>query len=167
MPLFDINYNNLVTQLLPVRLRNTKMVHWLQCLASPVVWLYSQFSGNRTANLYLLAHTSQVVFLQAVLNDTFDAISRGIYIVDGAYEDPLFIYLDPENISLWTGTITEEGSTTYNDPGWLYTTAETGLSGYSFIVKVPVTVSFDTSRMRALIDRYRLPGRNVYNIVTF
>src|SRR6185437_15509245 len=92
MPLFDISYKALVNILLPPRLRNSKMVAWLNVLTIPVVYIYNLFTTNRNNDLYNLAHTSQVCFMQGVLNDTFDYALRRIYIIDGPEFDPLFIY---------------------------------------------------------------------------
>ncbi len=165
MPFFDIDYDVLVWQLLPVRLRKPIAYAWLKCLVEPVKWLYGLFTGFRSANLYLLAHNSQVAYLEAALNDTFDSALRRIYITDGAYEDPEFVYLAPENKPVWLGLVAEIGSTGYTNPRALYTNAETSLLGTAFITVVPVGLIFDTQRMRALVDFYRLAGRNQYEIV--
>ena len=167
MGFFDVNYDVLSVQILPVRLRKEKMKAWIQCLISPVKWLFNLFGINRNNNLYILAHNSQVVYLQAALNDVFDPVGRNIIIVDGPYEDPLFTYLVPEMRPIWLGLASEAGSTAYADPEVLYTNAETSLLGISFIVKVPVAVPFDMARMKALINSYRLPGRNLYQVVTY
>lgn len=167
MSFFDIDYDMLSTQLLPVRLRNGKMTAWMKCLAAPVKWLYNLFRSNRAGNLYILKHNSQVVYLQAALNDVFDPLTRLIYIDDGPYRDPLFTYLATEEQPLWLGLSSEAGSTPYPDPQILYTSDETSLLGVGFIVKVPLAVSFDIRRMRALINKYRLPGSNTYTIETY
>ena len=167
MSFFDIDYDTLTTQLLPVRLRNNKMIAWMKCLVAPVRWLYGVFRSNRAGNLYILKHNSQVVYLQAALNDVFDPLSRLIYIDDGPYRDPLFTYLTTEEHPLWLGLSSEAGTTSYPDPQVLYTSGETSLLGMGFIVKVPLAVSFDMHRMRALINKYRLPGSNNYTIETY
>ena len=171
MGIFDIDYNGLVVQLLPVRLRNNRLVAWLKCLISPVRWLFNRFSASRVNNLYVLAHNSQVCYLQAALNDVFDPVSRGILIVDGPFEDPLYLYLNPESKPLWLGLVSEEGTTTYPDPEVLFKNAETYALGICFIVKVPLAVTagsgYDAIRLRALIDFYRMPGRSNYSIVTY
>jgi hypothetical protein len=167
MGFFNINYDNLRLQLLPVRWRNDNMKAWTSSLISPVKWLFNFFTANRSNNLYTLAHNSQVVYLQAALNDVFDPDSRGIFIDDGPYEDPLFTYLIPETRPLWLGLVSEAGSTSYPDPQPLYTSTETSLLGVGFIVRVPVSVPFDTDRMKALVNSYRLAGRNLYEIVTY
>lgn len=167
MGFFDINYDTLRVQLLPVRLRKSVMKAWLRCLVIPVKWLYNLFMTNRENNLYFLAHNSQIVYLEAALNDVFDPISRGIFIEDGPYEDPLFTYLIPEERPLWIGLSSEAGTVAYPVPMALFTDAETSLLGNAFIVNVPSGVTFDADRMKALINRYRLAGRSIYQIVTY
>ncbi len=167
MGLFDVNYDSLSYQLLPVRLRKLKNVAWIRCIIAPIKWLYNLFGTSREDHLYFLAHNSQVVYLTAALNDLFDPVGRGIYIEDGQYEDPLFVYLTPEIRPLWLGLSSEVGSAIYPVPQVLYTDSETSLLGNAFVVKVPVTLVFDMQRMMALINKYRLAGKNVYQIVTY
>lgn len=167
MGFFDINYDSLRTQLLPVRLRNNKMKAWLRCLISPIKWLHVKFLRLRTEDVYTLAHTGQVVYLEAVLNDTFDPVARGIMIVDGSYEDPMFTYTIPEASPCWLGLVSETGISGFDTPASLHTMAETALLGDAFIVRVPSAVVFDESRMRALVNRYRIAGKSVYSIVVY
>ena len=167
MGFFDINYDSLSKQLIPVRLRKPNTRAWLRALLAPVRWLHARFKANRDATLYSMAHNSQVVYLQAALNDTFDPVGRGIIIEDGPYEDPLFVYLTPELVPLWLGLDSETGTMPFATPATLFTEGETLLMGYAFIVKVPVSVSFDTDRMKALIDKYRIAGRNIYQVTTY
>lgn len=167
MSIYDIDFNTLSRLLLPVRLRKEKMEAWLRSLVAPVKTLHSIFTTNRQDNLYQLAHNSQVVYLQAALNDIFDPIGRGILVVDGPFKDPLFLYMVVEEKPLPVGLVSEEGSTVYPDPQYLYTDAETSLLGNCFIVKVPVAVTFDTERMKAMVNKYRLTGKNTYGIITY
>lgn len=152
---------------MPVRLRNGIMTAWVKCLVAPVKYMQGLFKNNRANNLYILAHNGQVCYLEAALNDTFDNIDRGIFITDGTFDDALYIYMADELKPLWLGRISEEGSTSYPDPQVLYLATETYTEGVSFIVHVPVTLAFDTAHMRALVDKYRLPGKGNYTIVTY
>lgn len=168
MALFDIDYNELIRIILPVRLRQAVQYAWLKALVAPVKYLYTLFTINRNNNLYLLSHNSQVCRMEGMLNDTFDPIDRGIYISDGTFYDPVYIYIVPEVKPVYIDLDSEIGMGVIvaPDPVPLYTAMET-VGGYeSFIVNVPVAVTFDTPRMKALIDLYRLPGRG-YKIVTF
>lgn len=167
MGFFDINYDALRTQLLPVRLRKPNTKAWLGSLLAPVKWLHNKFRAHRANNLYDLAHNSQVVYLQAALNDTFDPAGRGIIIADGPYEDPLFVYLPTELSPLWLGLESEAGTMPFTTPTASFTEAETSLMGNAFIVKVPASISFDAGRMKALIDKYRVAGRSIYQIITY
>lgn len=167
MGLFDVNYDNVVWYALPVRLRKVVQYAWLRCLITPVKWLAQMFRANRTGNLYRLAHNSQVVYLEAALNDTFDSISRRIYIADGPFRDPLYTYLVPEEKPLWIGLISETGTTIYPDPEVLYTDMETAVMGIGFIVMIPAAITFNMARLKAMVDLYRLAGRTNYTIETF
>jgi hypothetical protein len=162
---FDIDYDELVRLLLPVRLRQVVMRAWLACLVQPVKELYVRFCSNRNANLYVLHHNSQVVYLQATLNDIFDPTLRRIYITDGSNADPLYVYLPAENLPLWLGLRSEAGTVTYPVPQWLYTPAEIATSVFAFIVWLPAGLTYDPDRMRALIDRYRLVSKPHYGIL--
>lgn len=167
MSLFDVYYDTLCYQLLPVRLRKMRTVAWVRCLIAPIKWMYIQFSERRNSNLYQVAHNGQVVYLTAALNDLFDPVGRGIYIEDGLYEDPLFVYTVPEVKELWLGLSTETSTPTYPVPQVLYTDGETILLGNAFVVKVPASLPYDEQRMRAMINKYRLTSKNVFQIVTY
>lgn len=168
MGFFNIDYDSLVYQLLPVRLRRSVILAWLKCLVSQVKWLYRLFAAYRKNNLYLLAHNGQVCFMEATLNDTFDPVLRGIYITDGSFKDPLFLYLDTEVKPLWLGLASEAGTTSYPDPQVLFTSSETYMLGVCFVVNIPLLVSlstgYDEVRLRALSDLYRLTSRSNYSI---
>ena len=162
MAVFDVNFPNLVNQLLPVRLRRAKMLAWLNILTGPVVYLYNLFTNNRNANLYNLAHNGQVVKLNAALNDAFDNTARRIYISDPVYNDPVYLYQDDEEKPVYIYQDAE------NKPVWLYQDTEVyAVDGVDFVVNVPMAVLFDMGRMKSLINLYRLPSKNKYTIVTF
>jgi len=159
MALFDVDYNALVKLLIPTQLRNAKMVSWLTVLINPVQYVYNAFMEQRYDNLYILNHSSQVVYLQAVLNDMFDNTLKRIRVTDPVYKDPLYIYREAGGKPVYIYRNSE------NLPQYLYTDAET-VAGYDFIVQVPAIVTYDPVYMKALIDRFRLPSKYNYSIVT-
>ncbi|MCW3120701.1 MAG: hypothetical protein JWQ38_193 [Flavipsychrobacter sp.] len=169
MGLFDVDYNRLSWQNMPVRLRKSIHYAWLKCLVLPVVYLHGLFTTNRANNLYRLNHSSQVCYIEALLNDTFDNIDRGIFISEIEYHDPVYIYESLENKPVYIDLISEIGTSIIlpPDPIPLYTDAEVSFTAPFFIVNVPSTIIFDITRMKALIDQYRLAGRTIYQIVTF
>jgi hypothetical protein len=165
---YDIDYNKLVPQLMPVTERTGFNTGWLKALVSPVVYLYNQFIVYRKAVLYNLAHNSQVPYMEAVLNDTFDAVDRGIYISDPMFVDPVYVYRANELKPVWLGLVSEEGTTPYPDPVPLYMVSECyGLGGVQFQVNVPWALVYDTDRMKAVINAFRLASKSNYKIVTY
>ncbi len=173
MSVFDIDFSSagLPKYVSPVRLRQSKMLAWLQALVSPVNYLYGLFVANRTSNLYDLSHNGQVCYLQAALNDVFDNTSRRIVITDGIYVDPDFIYEVIEDKPLYIDMVSEIGTSVIPspDPVPLYTSTETYWLGVQFIVNVPHAVTalpgYDVYRLHAIVDKYRLASKNNYSIV--
>ena len=173
MSVFDVDFSSagLPKYLTPVRLRLSKMLAWLQALVSPVNYLYGLFGANRANDLYDLSHNGQVCYLQAALNDVFDNISRRIFIVDGPYVDPDFIYqvIEAKPLPIDLNSEIGSGVIPVPDPMPLYTSAETYLLGVQFIVVVLNTVAssptYDINRLRAIVDKYRLVSKNNYSVI--
>jgi hypothetical protein len=164
---FELDYDRLVRLLLPVRLRRTVMVAWLQCLVAPLRHIYQLFTAHRSANLYTLGHNSQVVYLTAALNDTFDSALRRIYLTERLPTDPLYLYRRAENNPLWIGRNVEAGSTTYPIPQWLYNRTEVATSSMNFLIMAPAGLVYDLDRLRALTDKYRLPSKGNYGVLAY
>lgn len=160
MSLFDVDFKALVKYVLPVRLRGANMQAWLNALVSPVVYLYGLFYTNRTNNLYRLVHNGQVVYLQAALNDVFDATLRRITITDSIEYYPVFVYraVELKPVPLYIGS--------ENKPVTLYNAAEVNSTVNGFIVQVPTAITFNTAQMKALVNKYRLVSKNQYTIAT-
>lgn len=168
MPFYIVDYNADAWNNLPVRLRQSIMYAWLKVLIKPIIDLAALFGNNRAINLYILAHNSQVCYMEAALNDTFDDSGRGIYISDPVYADAIYLFEDAELKPVYMAMDAELPVVGYEAPVYAFQDGEaySGL-GVQFIVNVPVAVVFDTDRMKALIDYYRLPSKNNYSIVTF
>ena len=163
MGFFDVDFDGLVWQQLPVLLRKGRMYSWLRVLIAPVKYVYGLFAANRTKNLYNLAHNSQVFSLEAALNDVFDSGPRRIYIIDTIYAEALPLYLAAELRPVPLYRAAEAL------PVYLYTSAEivAADSADVFIVMVPNAIFVDLSRLRAVVDQYRLPGKAGYRVAGF
>lgn len=161
MSLFDIDYNVLVKILLPQQLRNAKMKAWLNALVSPVTYIYDLFMAKRYDDLYILSHSSQVTYVQAVLNDAFDNALRRITIIDGPDLEPIYTYIEAEEKPCYLYLASESAPILP-----LYTNNETVTLGYDFIVQVPSTLVYDETYMAAIIDKFRLASKNYYAIQT-
>lgn len=167
MGFFDVEFDVLRVQLLPVKLRAAIMKAWIKCLLKPLVWLYDKYMANRAANLYYLAHNSQVCYMEAALNDLFDNEDRRIYVGDGPQQSALYIYLASEEKEVYLPLTSELPVTEYEAPVYLYTEGETMEFSDQFIVYYPDGLVFDLDRMKALINKYRLPSKNRYSIEAY
>ena len=166
MGFYDIDYNVVTWQNLPLRLRQVVQWAWLKVLVMPVKICYASFMIFRGARLYELAHNSQVCFIQAALNDLFDNTDRRITVTEPDYNDPLYVYRVDEDKPVWLGLDSEAGSSSFDCPRYLYTDAETVSIVNVFIVNVPAGLVYDEAQMKALIGKYRLVGTK-YVVVVF
>jgi hypothetical protein len=168
MSVYEINYDIAVQQHTPVRLRKLRRLAWLRTLVAGVVSVYDMFMEARSRSNYYLAHNSQVCYMEAALNDTFDPTLRRIFIEDGPFLDPTYTYLVPEDAEFPLALDSElPGPLLYDAPIWLYTDVETSVLGVQFIVYYPggVGFTFDMNRMKALIGKYRLPSKRNYQVL--
>jgi hypothetical protein len=161
MNVFSIDFNVLLQILLPLRKRKLIRQSWLAALISPVVYLYQLFLNQRQTHLYTLSHTSQVVYMQAILNDRFDMQLRRIYISDTPDISPQTLFTNPEQKYAFLYTTAE------NENLPLYTQTEIAGAQNGFILNIPAILNVDHVLLSALVDAYRLPSKNKYIIQTF
>ena len=144
--MFNINYYKFLLQLIPVFLRTTVIVAFVDCLITPVKQLYGQFTTYRNNTLYELDHNGQVFSLQNVLNDRFDNTQRRIYITDGFTKERFYIHTRAENKPKFLKK-------------YIHNRGDYVDTGVDFIVWIPVAIVISLEEMyelRALINKYRL-----------
>ena len=142
-----LNIDKLVVLLLPTFLRKPKLVAWLRTLATPLHKLLYAFQQARTADLYNLAHNSQVCYLRKALNDEFDPQQRRIRIEDGKKNERLYIYPRSANRPLFLGKV------------FLYQRGDYIDGGVDFIVVIPQGLQYDKYKLEALVNFYKLAGK--------
>ncbi len=171
MGYWDIDWDIVVRDETPVDLRKPKRLAWLRVLVWPVKFIYNLLLQFRLNTIYYLTHSSQVCYMEAALNDVFDNDERRIYIADGPFKDPVPLYLDAEaDKEVPLAEDSELPVSEYDAPVYLYTDAETAELGAQFIVYYPAVLALDAGqliRMRALVDRYRLPSKHNYQLIAF
>lgn len=159
MGVTDIDYNKLLRWMIPVKLRQPRMVAWLRAFSAPIRnRLYPGFKSWEAKCWYDLKYqTGQVAYLEFVLNDHFDPALKRIYIGPGANVDNrVYLYLDSEDQPVWLYLDNEA------QPVWLYTDGElNGGSGggYDFTINVPVGLPNEEATLRAVADRYKRDGK--------
>ena len=138
--MYNLNIDKLLVMLTPTFLRKPKLVAWLRTLATPLHKLLYEFQQARQADLYNLAHNSQVCYLRKALNDEFDDEQRRIRIEDGKQKQRLYIYPRSANKPLY-----QRGD--YID------------GGVDFIVVLPKDLTYDKYKLEALVNFYKLAGK--------
>ena len=149
-----INFKTLLALLLPSFLRKKKQLLWLSCLLQPLEELYGEL-------LYKMQHTSQVIYLEKLLNEHFEVVgydpenhetTKQITIEDASFVPVNYVYLTaeiPPYPYLYLGTKYISSVANYTD----------------FIVKMPASIPYEETKLRLLIDYYKLAGKQ-YEIRT-
>jgi hypothetical protein len=151
--IYNIDWNKLVTQLIPSELCKSKLLAFVNALVMAVVNLFNDFTAYKNYTVYWLGINSQVCFMQKALNDKYDISLRRIRIVDGVEYDAVPFYLKAENKPV---KFYKKGE---GPPVILYTKAETAMFTADFIVEVPTGLVFNMKEMRAFIDTFRTPAK--------
>lgn len=160
MGYYDINVNVMIWRWMPGKWRKAVHYAWLKCLLQPVRYVQGLFATNRAGNLYRLKHTSQICYLESALNDVFDPLSRRIYISDPVYSDPVWLFRRSERKPVY---LYRRSETT---PVYLYRRSEMVEGAIDFIINVPAAVTYDSRRMRAMVNLQKLVSKR-YSIVVF
>ena len=145
--MYNLNIDKLLVLLTPTFLRKPKLVAWLRMLATPLHKVLYDFQRARQADLYNLAHNSQVCYLRKALNDEFDDEQRRIRIEDGRQKQRLYIYPRSTNKPLYIGKV------------FLYQRGSYIDGGGDFIVVLANGLAYDKYKLEALVNFYKLAGK--------
>lgn len=157
--MIQFDFDEVIEFNLPIHLRQFKILAYLKFISTPFKRLLNEFYEFTNKVKYEVSFNGQVIYLEHILNDTFDNVNRGIYITDADQEDQVFLFNQAEqNEKTYLYNISESGPETY-----LYNQSES-LSWPNFIVNVPSGVTYDENQMKALINKYKLAGKK-YKIV--
>ena len=159
---YNINWRKFIIENLEVDLRRVKTVKWLEVLFKPIIWLHIEFLAFRRQALYKVNHNSQICYLQAVLNDSFDNVQRRIIIRNAILREPLWFYEPEENKPV---LFYEESD---NKPVYFREESEFIGDGADFLVLVPIDLKPTNTqeenalliKMKAQIDYYKLFVKN-------
>jgi len=153
----DIDFDKLILQLLPNRLRKVRFIALLTVFIAPLKALYTRFKTWEAKSIYDIKYQSGcVAHLEKVLNDVFDAVDKRIFIGEGTIPARNYLYLRAEDRPIYLNTIY-----LYNENDYLF-------GSFSFSINVPVALqgNIDEVRLRAVADRYKRDAKN-YTIKYF
>jgi len=153
--MYNVNFNKLATWILPVLMRQTNFVKWLNGLVYPIARIHEfSFLLNRDANLYKLAHNGQVFSLLKLLNEKFDRSEKRIKIEDGLTRDRIYAFVTNESKPLKLIIQAESDAIEIHNP------EDYADSGTDFIVWVPNNLfSQEEIKMKAELDFYKLSAK--------
>ncbi|NNV54518.1 ribosomal mL41 family protein [Limnovirga soli] len=155
--IYIINWDKLATWLVPVDLRQNKLLAFVKALVSPVKDLYNRFIDYKNEVDYTISITPQVVHLQRGLNDRFDIADRRIRILPATEYNAILLALAEENKPKLLGTKAEAVQMK------LPLKSETLAYAYDFVIEVPTAIVFNIDEMKAFVNKYKMESKN-YNI---
>lgn len=159
---YSINWPALASQLTPPFLRQPTHLAFAGVTLAPAQQLHTSFLSYVQQARRRLAYNSQVLLLEAALNDTFDNLRRGIYITHDDGRAPR-VYVGTE--AEYLANLLPER--VYGaPPDYLYAgTAAEYLQEVTCIVHVPndlffaITANYTMSNVvSALVNRYKFAG---------
>lgn len=159
---FSLDFKKLVTDMLPPVHRKQILTDWITTLVSGVKTIHAQFKALVDKIRFDLIFTSQVIYLEYLLNYKFNGGLNAILINDGSNASSVYAYQTSENNNLFI--VSEQEFNSYIDI-FLYNEAEF-TSYVDFLVMVPQALTFSRSEMTALINKYKLAGKS-YTIKTY
>jgi hypothetical protein len=111
MPSYLVNWSKRIRELIPYDRRDEVSLAFAEVLISQQKQIHASFLTWRGEIIYALGFTGQIIYLEKILNDKWDNVSRGIYINNTAdvyrtylynkaeLKQPLFLY------NKWTGSV--------------------------------------------------------------
>lgn len=157
---YKVNWNKLVSWLLPTSLFKPKMFVWLKSLVIPINQLHTDLINYRYQKLYDLSISGQVCKLEKLLNDKFDEVHKRIYIVDGERSKKRYIYQQLEVIKQ------NVYKTIENKPLFIYKDAEIQINTIHFVVMIPNSLRYDIDVFVSILNIFKMPSKR-YTIQTF
>jgi hypothetical protein len=160
---FNVDFHKLLQLLLPVALRQPRLIAYLKVLAKPLITLFNSFTTHRLYVLDAITHTGQVIYLEHLLNKLYDPFNH-IKIIDSTDPRPdVFIFNEAEGqqaIFLFNKI--------ENAPILIYNRHEFD-NNNDFIVKVPNGLFSLVEQITATVHRYRQAGKRfiiqTYNVI--
>jgi len=160
--MFNIDFQDIINKLLPAAFRNSNIKELLFAMIKPLKDLNTSFKSHKDVIDYDLQFNGQTMYLKHVLNDLFDPTLRRIYIEDTSIINNVYVATKAEgSVTLYLATKAETTA-----PVVYLETLSEQVNQIHFKVRVPIALTFSSIKMRTLVDKYKLAGKN-YTIQTY
>jgi hypothetical protein len=148
--MFNFDFTYLTNTVLPPLFRTNRVIKLIQALKKPLELLKFDFYLFYERIKYELTFNNQVIYLEHLLNDTFDDINRDIYITDGSENPLVYVFNNSEpNEDVVLFNSSESETETY-----LYNLVESEIE-VDFIINIPSTVTVNEDLLKSLVNTYR------------
>lgn len=165
--IYDIDYNRLVIMLTPQKLRRGLLLNYLYVAVGMVRRLSEAFGTLRERTDYRMKHNGQVCYLEALLNDEFDATNRLIRVVDAPEMLATIIYKRSAGEHPWI--LRRRSTSQYKKiVERAYTGDET--AKFQVVLRPAMYGMIDEQRLSALVGMYKLASMRykiVYRYILF
>ena len=160
--MFNVNFHKIQQLLLPVALRQPRLIAYLKVLAKPLITLFNSFTTYRLYVLDAITHTGQVIYLEHLLNKLYDPIGKHIKIIDSTDPRPdKFVFNDAEG----QAPIFIYNTIENKAPVFFYNQHEFD-NNNDFIVRVPTYLFSAMQQIPATVHKYRQAGKR-FTIQTY
>jgi hypothetical protein len=153
--MYNPNYTKLIKRMLPKVARLPKWQEWIFALIKPIRSIDTDFQTLRDEVTHEYGYNGLKHSLEALLNDGWDAIDRGIYIETVDKLPMLFIKDDGEQPDAY---LKDDGEI---PDYFIWDAVDVNSSiqvNYEFKVMVPAALEFIPEEMLELLDVYRFAG---------
>ena len=160
MKIYEVDFGRLVALLLPTFLRRPRTRTFLRSAAMQTSRLHGLFRIGRADDLFRESIDSTIPRLEFLLNTMFYPDGLNV-----AYNRRITLGRTKKTAAtnIFLGGVTQaedEGRPKHLNPLlYVFTGSEAGEINADFAVRVPSEVRFDEARMRAVLKRYALPGK--------
>lgn len=158
MSKFSIDFEKLVSDILPPRKRKPRRIAFIYRLAATLRRIHGEFLATQSELTYLSRITSQVAIFERYLVEQFgEGITITVHQLTNIEE-----FLKHEDDDEFGFIIVHEED---QEDGGSYIRHEEDTSGmYNFTVHVPAVLNADLERIAALINKFKTPG-STYQIL--
>lgn len=151
---YRLNIRRLALLTLPTFYRKPLMGGILYSAVRPLRRIYQEFLTTIERSEIELRSTGQVCRLRGVLNELLDPDERGIRIVeDDSGDGTLKSYCRSEERWVMLSCRSQLGGISITRRGY------GGVNGYDFRLEVPERLRGSETRLRAIVDRYKLASK--------
>ena len=159
--MFNVNLTWVISWLLPTFMRGAALKSMLKSLVTPLQNVHNALDVFRIQKQYELSITSQVIWIEKMLNKIYDPIGEGITIEDVGYFDQVYLRNKAESPHpkyIYNKSEGEDAKILYNKNEAFY--------HYRFKVMVPDAI-YDVSildSIKANLNKYKMFGTQ-YQII--